>query len=211
MGGCCCSSSRNASGGISVYYHYPRDLEANEPLSSTRYTSSAVPVRMVDSNVETLIRDAYQRPNAVRPLVDFTNSQTNSGSTENRASKSEHRQSTDSVPVGDAVGGNRLEVSDRCGGLIGSEPKFISDFVNNSPKIKEEFSHINSSTTFFTEDDVCPTCLEDYDAENPRIITKCKHHFHLSCILEWFERSNNCAVCNRLMEVEDIDLFDRTL
>ncbi|MBA0675108.1 hypothetical protein Goari_016669, partial [Gossypium aridum] len=53
------------------------------------------------------------------------------------------------------------------------------------------------------EEDVCPTCLEvyvpykligtshgaEYTPENPKIITKCSHHFHLGCIYEWMERS----------------------
>ncbi|XP_022880859.1 E3 ubiquitin-protein ligase RNF115-like [Olea europaea var. sylvestris] len=49
------------------------------------------------------------------------------------------------------------------------------------------------------EEDVCPTCLEEYDSENPKIITKCDHHFHLACILEWMERSDTCPVCDQLM------------
>lgn len=212
MGGCCCSSSRTASGGISVYYHYPQDAGENEPLSSTRDASSAVPVGIVDSNIENSVPDAYRQPDAVLRLVDLTDPQTNAGSIENYASKNEHRQSRNSVPVGDGVGGgNMFEASDRCGGLVGSDPKCLSDLVNNSPKVKEELSHIDSSITLVTEDDDCSICLEEYDSENPRIITKCKHHFHLSCILEWFERSNNCAVCGQLMEVADMDLFDRTL
>ncbi|XVF81773.1 hypothetical protein PTKIN_Ptkin15bG0183400 [Pterospermum kingtungense] len=54
------------------------------------------------------------------------------------------------------------------------------------------------------EEDVCPTCLEEYTAENPKIITKCSHHFHLGCIYEWMERSENCPVCWKVM------LFDET-
>lgn len=54
------------------------------------------------------------------------------------------------------------------------------------------------------EDDVCPTCLEEYTEENPRILTKCSHHFHLSCIYEWKERSENCPVCEKVM------VFDET-
>lgn len=38
----------------------------------------------------------------------------------------------------------------------------------------------------------------DYDAENPRIMTKCEHHFHMSCILEWMERSDTCAICDQV-------------
>ncbi|RDX79964.1 E3 ubiquitin-protein ligase [Mucuna pruriens] len=48
------------------------------------------------------------------------------------------------------------------------------------------------------EEDVCPTCLEEYTKENPKIMTKCAHHFHLGCIYEWMERSDNCPVCGKL-------------
>eukprot|EP00249_Psilotum_nudum_P015171 c25198_g1_i1 orf=722-1387(-) len=49
------------------------------------------------------------------------------------------------------------------------------------------------------DEEICPTCLEGYDKENPKIVTQCGHHFHLGCILEWMERSNNCCVCNKEM------------
>ncbi|XP_065852646.1 E3 ubiquitin-protein ligase At3g02290-like isoform X2 [Euphorbia lathyris] len=50
------------------------------------------------------------------------------------------------------------------------------------------------------DEDVCPTCLEEYTIENPKIPTKCSHHFHLGCIYEWLERSENCPVCGKEME-----------
>ncbi|KAL5582077.1 hypothetical protein UlMin_014519 [Ulmus minor] len=54
------------------------------------------------------------------------------------------------------------------------------------------------------EEDVCPTCLEEYTPENPKIMTKCSHHFHLGCIYEWMERSESCPVCGKVM------VFDET-
>ncbi|VFQ74925.1 unnamed protein product [Cuscuta campestris] len=39
----------------------------------------------------------------------------------------------------------------------------------------------------------------EYDEENPKIITKCEHHFHLACIFEWMERSDTCPVCDQEM------------
>ncbi|KAK8650899.1 hypothetical protein V6N13_140520 [Hibiscus sabdariffa] len=48
------------------------------------------------------------------------------------------------------------------------------------------------------EEDVCPTCLEEYTPENPKIITECSHHYHLGCSYEWTERSENCPVCGKL-------------
>nr|GEX73845.1 E3 ubiquitin-protein ligase At3g02290-like [Tanacetum cinerariifolium] len=50
------------------------------------------------------------------------------------------------------------------------------------------------------DEDVCPTCLEEYTLENPKIVTKCSHHFHLGCIYEWMERSDTCPMCGKMME-----------
>ncbi|XP_071703614.1 E3 ubiquitin-protein ligase At3g02290-like [Rutidosis leptorrhynchoides] len=49
-------------------------------------------------------------------------------------------------------------------------------------------------------EDVCPTCLEEYSLENPKIVTQCSHHFHLGCIYEWMERSDTCPMCGKVME-----------
>lgn len=81
---------------------------------------------------------------------------------------------------------------------------------------KEEYSKstlriLQSKTTTGTEsmyilsedEDVCPTCLEEYTLENPKIVTKCSHHFHLGCIYEWMERSENCPVCGKVMEFNE--------
>ncbi|CAI9752766.1 unnamed protein product [Fraxinus pennsylvanica] len=62
------------------------------------------------------------------------------------------------------------------------------------------FAHIN---TFSEDEDVCPTCLEEYSTENPKIITECSHHFHLGCIYEWMERSDSCPVCGKVMAFDE--------
>lgn len=50
------------------------------------------------------------------------------------------------------------------------------------------------------DEDVCPTCLDEYTPENPKITAKCSHHFHLGCIYEWMERSDSCPICGKEME-----------
>jgi len=40
-------------------------------------------------------------------------------------------------------------------------------------------------------------CAE-YTPDNPKIITKCCHHFHLGCIYEWMERSDTCPICGKV-------------
>lgn len=62
------------------------------------------------------------------------------------------------------------------------------------------FAHIFTSSE---DEDVCPTCLDEYTIENPKIITQCSHHFHLGCIYEWMERSDNCPVCGKVMAFDE--------
>ncbi|RRT76278.1 hypothetical protein B296_00027113 [Ensete ventricosum] len=38
----------------------------------------------------------------------------------------------------------------------------------------------------------------EYRDDNPRTTLQCTHHFHLSCIYEWMERSETCPVCGRV-------------
>lgn len=68
--------------------------------------------------------------------------------------------------------------------------------LNPSKEVINGVTHIFSSSE---DEDVCPTCLEEYTSENPRIILQCSHHFHLSCIYEWMERSEACPVCGKVM------------
>ncbi|KAG2484709.1 hypothetical protein HYH03_016537 [Edaphochlamys debaryana] len=49
------------------------------------------------------------------------------------------------------------------------------------------------------EDDFCPTCLDPYSAENPKIFTECGHHFHMPCIYAWLERKTTCPMCESPM------------
>ncbi|GFP86480.1 E3 ubiquitin-protein ligase at3g02290 [Phtheirospermum japonicum] len=62
------------------------------------------------------------------------------------------------------------------------------------------FAHIYATSE---EEDVCPKCLEEYTTENPKIITKCSHHFHIGCIYEWMERSDNCPICGNVMAFDE--------
>ncbi|KAF4373308.1 hypothetical protein G4B88_007321 [Cannabis sativa] len=65
---------------------------------------------------------------------------------------------------------------------------------------EDDQSQIYKQLQEFHENEECPTCLE---VENPRITTKCFHHFHLSCIYEWEQRSPLCPICNRIMQFDE--------
>ncbi|KAJ9535220.1 hypothetical protein OSB04_un001695 [Centaurea solstitialis] len=65
-------------------------------------------------------------------------------------------------------------------------------------KVKSKVNTISED-----DEDICPICLEEYTSENPRIVTKCSHHYHLSCIYEWNERSETCPVCSKAPDYDD--------
>ncbi|KAH6762949.1 hypothetical protein C2S52_020382 [Perilla frutescens var. hirtella] len=69
--------------------------------------------------------------------------------------------------------------------------------VSKSSAVVLSFQHTFPSSVDREEE--CPTCLEEYTPENPKIIAKCCHHYHLSCIYEWMERNSNCPVCGKVM------------
>nr|XP_043607240.1 E3 ubiquitin-protein ligase At3g02290-like [Erigeron canadensis] len=70
--------------------------------------------------------------------------------------------------------------------------------LENSLKVKASESLLYEQTS--DSEDVCPTCLDEYTLENPKIVTQCSHHFHLGCIYEWMERSDTCPMCGKVME-----------
>ncbi|KVH97473.1 E3 ubiquitin-protein ligase At3g02290-like [Cynara cardunculus var. scolymus] len=81
----------------------------------------------------------------------------------------------------------------------------------NHSDVEPELARGSSGLTFTrdedcesSKDDECLICLEEYTSENPRITTKCLHDSHLSCILEWQQRSELCPVCAKLMEFEEM-------
>ncbi|KAL8161870.1 hypothetical protein V2J09_013359 [Rumex salicifolius] len=81
----------------------------------------------------------------------------------------------------------------------GSKELLKSSMKLSARKSGNDSGHVYSSSE---DEDVCPTCLEEYIEENPKILTKCSHHFHLGCIYEWMERSENCPVCGKSAAAE---------
>lgn len=58
-------------------------------------------------------------------------------------------------------------------------------------------------------EDVCPTCLEIYADDNPKITSACGHAFHLQCIVAWETRSGSrfCPICAKPMKYVEADHF----
>ncbi|KAL8150419.1 hypothetical protein V2J09_020227 [Rumex salicifolius] len=76
-----------------------------------------------------------------------------------------------------------------------------SDLEQQSSSIDFELELKKSDDSILYVIDECPTCLEEYSEENPKMTTKCEHNFHLACIFEWLERSDTCPICNKEMEI----------
>ena len=62
------------------------------------------------------------------------------------------------------------------------------------------------------DEDVCPTCLETYASDNPKITSTCGHAFHLQCIVAWETRSGTrfCPICAKVMEYVEADQPSRS-
>ncbi|KAL5547059.1 hypothetical protein UlMin_006746 [Ulmus minor] len=102
--------------------------------------------------------------------------------------------------VQEAGDGHNQDPPAKCEDLKDSDCKAQASFEVDA--IKELEVELSKSADFVglttEEEDACPIYLEEYDVENPKLMTKCEHHFHLACILEWMERSETCPVCDQV-------------
>ncbi|KAH6761051.1 hypothetical protein C2S52_008266 [Perilla frutescens var. hirtella] len=177
--------------------------EEHGPFSSQHATVSAG--LLVDTNLDTSVPDTYRAPPAPIPYETYAGRPpTLSGNRESSGNKSEVAlQSSNTESVEDVDSGNALETKVK-NLEVDEKAKMDIELVASKEMEDENADDIIKSIepmvpALQDEEDVCPTCLEEYDAENPKIITKCDHHFHLACILEWMERSDTCPVCDQEM------------
>ncbi|MCO5576817.1 hypothetical protein L7F22_030637 [Adiantum nelumboides] len=88
-----------------------------------------------------------------------------------------------------------------------NEQSKVKDYERNQKPNVSQLPPLSKSgkseaiTSLLDDEDICPTCLDGYDEENPKIPTKCGHYFHLACILEWMERSSHCPICDKEMVI----------
>ncbi|XP_028767440.1 probable E3 ubiquitin-protein ligase RHB1A isoform X2 [Neltuma alba] len=208
MGGCCCCCSRETElSDPPAYFYQPRASEERVPLSSNHGSASAFSRGLlVDTNLETSSPDTYRPPPAPAPYSNVTLvvTQTPPGVHEISDNKTNTSiQSTDSNSAEEIVTsdghGNMTKLEEQ----KELEGKVQSDLELDPAKDSEiELQKLDEPVILAEEEDVCPICLEEYDDENPKLNTKCDHHFHLACILEWMERSENCPVCDKDMVFE---------
>lgn len=89
--------------------------------------------------------------------------------------------------------GSRMEFELPEHRISGLEPTVVAAIPTMKFK-REAFSS--------TEDTQCTICLGDYeDKDVLRIMPKCGHSFHLSCIDVWLRKQSTCPVCR--LSVQD--------
>ncbi|GMJ06259.1 hypothetical protein like AT5G41350 [Hibiscus trionum] len=204
MGGCCCCcSSRGVENSAPACYYNPRASDRHVPLSSHNATASTVSSGLlVDTNLEVSVPDVYQPPPAPVPF-DAAVGHPQTPSAAQGIHNSKRDEAVQTTNIGScqetvAVSTRKTSIKSDAKEL---DCKAQATTENESSKgLEVEFSKpVEPIVSTKEEEDCCPTCLEEYDAENPKIITKCEHHFHLACILEWLERSETCPVCDKEM------------
>lgn len=201
MGGCCCCASKSTElNRAPPFFHYPVS-EEREPLSS-HHNATVSAGLLVDTNLDTSVPDTYRPPPA--PIPYETRPATPSGDRDTSRNKTEVvLQTPNTESVEDTNSGNTLDTKVKdieCD----EKTELNIDLVASKEGEDDDSDQLKKSTEpmvppLLEEEDLCPTCLEEYDAENPKMITKCDHHFHLACILEWMERSDTCPVCDQEM------------
>ncbi|PWA56283.1 RING/U-box superfamily protein [Artemisia annua] len=203
MGGCCCCFSKGAELNSSPrFYHYPI-AEERQPLSSNSGVASALSTGLlVDTNLETSIPDTYRPPPAPIPYdVTTNNPRSPLNNRETSGIKPEPPlQTNNTEPVGEITISDGETVAKEAKGSDCKEITNIELVETKETETEiEKSGELKKPSGPILPPEECPTCLEEYDEENPKIITKCEHHFHLSCILEWMERSDTCPVCDQEM------------
>ncbi|CAA2946073.1 probable E3 ubiquitin- ligase RHB1A [Olea europaea subsp. europaea] len=188
--------------GMPLVLQFPRVSEEREPLSSHHGTISALSTgHLVDTNLHTSVLDTYRPPPAPIPYdTHVAHPHTPSQDLESSGSKSEPAvETTNTESAGET---NSVSILDtKVKSSVTDEKAQLSIELKASEEVKNEDDLKKSTEPLVSspqdEEDVCPICLEEYDVENPKLFTKCDHHFHLACILGWMERSDTCPVCDQ--------------
>ncbi|RRT38092.1 hypothetical protein B296_00045566, partial [Ensete ventricosum] len=84
------------------------------------------------------------------------------------------------------------ESTDRKENINGSEDEGASKTCSSESSLKLQSAEMTVGSSSLSED-------EEYTYENPRVDMQCTHQYHLGCIYEWMERSQNCPFCSKVI------------
>lgn len=193
----------------------PPPLEEQESLTSQNGLQSELTAGLlVHLNLDTSTPDTYQPPPAPLPYDLVFGCP---GSTDSESSREE------------TISCSSFKTSATCADLDESDCKAHGHSLDVSSKMLDLSKPHEVNVLPKEEEDVCPICLEgaipslpfgtnalngfvmiyislhaEYNVENPKFVMKCEHYFHLSCILEWMERSDACPICDQVCLLEQL-------
>ncbi|KAK4752200.1 hypothetical protein SAY87_020998 [Trapa incisa] len=201
MGGCCCSLKGHDVATPTAYNYSSTTSVEQVPLPTNHGTAIVLsPGFLADMNLDMSIPDTYRSPPPPAPydlvLGDPQTAREVEQATGDEGSAAVKRGSP-CCPKETAAGNKIQDRSVKVDDLKCKDCTENFDF-NIEKEKGMETDHLKSVDPLISPEE-CPTCLEEYDADNPKIITKCEHHFHLACLLEWLERSDTCPVCGEEM------------
>jgi Ring finger domain len=79
----------------------------------------------------------------------------------------------------------------------------LEPFATSPSQRSKAKARLESSFLFQGDRDECPICFDGFDADNPRLVLRCSHAYHLQCVLQWGERSQSCPICGAHIRHED--------
>ncbi|KGN46964.1 E3 ubiquitin-protein ligase RHF1A [Cucumis sativus] len=81
----------------------------------------------------------------------------------------------------------------------------MANFTSSSSFVSLNPNAVSASAAASDDDfdDVCCICLDPFTSDDPATITSCKHEYHLQCILDWSQRSDECPICCQLLVLKD--------
>lgn len=158
---------------------------------------------LVDTNLDTSVPDTYTPPPPPVPY-DINSGHTQSGHSSgcgiNYVSKTEIAAERTDAGTTEVL--NSVDSPQNLDKEIDGKEQSILELTPSKDSDDDLKKTVDPIVMTIEEED-CPICLEEYGEENPKMVTKCEHHFHLCCILEWLERSDSCPVCGQELVIDE--------
>jgi hypothetical protein len=88
-------------------------------------------------------------------------------------------------------------------------PTILKEEIVLPGSVLQKQMALEAQRTLEEQGDECVVCLEGFDETNPRMPTHCgcgdnKTYFHLPCLFQWVEQSNqNCPSCRQQIVWEE--------
>ncbi|BAT87439.1 hypothetical protein VIGAN_05080400 [Vigna angularis var. angularis] len=79
----------------------------------------------------------------------------------------------------------------------------MENFTSSSSSLSPISAPSSSAPFDDSFEDSCSICLESFTIHEPSTVTSCKHEYHLHCILEWSQRSQECPICWQSLALKD--------